>query len=47
MRQAMIGLSVAKAGIGDDFVKLWFTLAFEPGMSRGLGFKVLTSDIKK
>jgi len=36
-----------KAGIVDDFVKLWFTLAFEQGMGRGLGFRILTRDIKK
>lgn len=31
-----------RAGIVDDFVKLWFTLAFEQGMGRGVGFKILS-----
>lgn len=31
-----------KAKIVDDFVTLWFTLAFEAGFGRNLGFKILT-----
>jgi 8-hydroxy-5-deazaflavin:NADPH oxidoreductase len=31
-----------KAQIVDDFVTLWFTLAFERGLGRNLGFKILT-----
>jgi predicted dinucleotide-binding enzyme len=31
-----------KAKVVDDFVTLWFTLAFERGMGRNLGFKILT-----
>jgi predicted dinucleotide-binding enzyme len=31
-----------KIKIVDDFVALWFTLAFERGMGRDLGFKILT-----
>lgn len=31
-----------KIKIVDDFVALWFTLAFERGMGRNLGFKILT-----
>lgn len=36
-----------KVGIVDDFVKLWFALAFEQGLGRGVGFKILTRDIGK
>jgi 8-hydroxy-5-deazaflavin:NADPH oxidoreductase len=31
-----------KAKVVDDFVTLWFTLAFERGMGRNVGFKILT-----
>jgi len=31
-----------KVGLVDDFTKLWFALAFERGLGRGLGFKILT-----
>ena len=31
-----------KAQIVDNFTALWFTLAFEPGWGRNLGFKLLT-----
>jgi len=31
-----------KAGIVDGVAALWFTLAFERGMGRGVGFKILT-----
>ena len=31
-----------KAGVVDDFVRLWFTLAFEQGLGRNVGFKILT-----
>lgn len=31
-----------KAQIVDNFVTLWFTLAFERGLGRNLGFKILT-----
>lgn len=31
-----------KVKIVDDFVTLWFTLAFEAGFGRNLGFKILT-----
>jgi predicted dinucleotide-binding enzyme len=31
-----------KVKIVDDFVALWFTLAFERGYGRGVGFKLLT-----
>lgn len=44
LRPIRVG-DAAKAGIVDDFVKLWFTLAFEQGLGRGVGFKILTRDI--
>ena len=31
-----------KIGLVDDFTRLWFTLAFEQGLGRGLGFRILT-----
>jgi len=31
-----------KAQIVDNFTALWFTLAFERGLGRNLGFKLLT-----
>jgi predicted dinucleotide-binding enzyme len=31
-----------KIGLVDDFTRLWFTLAFEQGLGRGLGFTILT-----
>jgi predicted dinucleotide-binding enzyme len=31
-----------KVKVVDDFVALWFTLAFERGYGRGVGFKILT-----
>ena len=31
-----------KAGIVDDLARLWFALAFEQGLGRNLGFKILT-----
>ena len=31
-----------KAQIVDNFTALWFTLAFESGWGRNLGFKLLT-----
>ncbi|MGO4227246.1 hypothetical protein AB4Y72_00100 [Arthrobacter sp. YAF34] len=36
-----------KVGIVDDFVKLCFALAFEQGLGRGVGFKILTRDVGK
>ncbi|RKR29966.1 NADPH-dependent F420 reductase [Arthrobacter oryzae] len=44
LRPVRVG-DATKAGIVDDFVKLWFTLAFEQGLGRGVGFKILTRDI--
>jgi 8-hydroxy-5-deazaflavin:NADPH oxidoreductase len=31
-----------KARLVDDFTALWFTLAFERGWGRNLGFKLMT-----
>ncbi len=31
-----------KVQVVDNFVALWFTLAFERGLGRNLGFKLLT-----
>ena len=45
LRPIRVG-DAAKVGIVDDFVKLWFALAFEQGLGRGVGFKILTRDLK-
>lgn len=44
LRPVRVG-DTGKAGIIDDVTRLWFTLAFEQGLGRGLGFKVLTRDV--
>lgn len=46
LRPIRVG-DATKAGIVDDFVKLWFTLAFEQGLGRGVGFKILTRDLRE
>ena len=46
LRPIRVG-GVTKSDIVDNFTKLWFTLAFEQGLGRGVGFKILTRDIKE
>lgn len=46
LRPIRVG-DATRSGIVDDFVKLWFTLAFEQGLGRGVGFKILTRDLSK
>jgi predicted dinucleotide-binding enzyme len=44
LRPIRVG-DATKVGLVDDFVKLWFALAFDQGLGRGVGFKILTRDI--
>lgn len=46
LRPIRVG-DATKVGIVDDFVKLWFALAFEQGLGRGVGFKILTRQITR